>query len=125
MSVKRRVIEILDIQGVVKDKFFKDIGVSSANFRGKPLDSALSSDVLAKILTVMPEVNMEYLLLGTGEKFKHHVPDSSPEVLNNLNKTQKLYQDLLEIKDQENKILRDMLSSYQSAPMRQNPENEK
>ncbi len=119
MSVKRRIIEVVEIQGIVKEKFFHEIGVTSANFRGKALDSSLSSDVLAKILTVMPGVNIVWLLTGNGEKFLQNNAVADADLLNKSNKTEKLYQDLLEVKDHENRILREMISVYQSAPTRQ------
>nr|WP_294860198.1 hypothetical protein [uncultured Fluviicola sp.] len=119
MSVKRRVIEVLENKGVNKEKFFSDIGVSSGNFRGKALESSLSSDVLAKILAMIPEVNANWILTGYGEKFYQKPVDDPDILLNKSNKTEKLYQELLEVKDQENKILREMLSEYQKAPKRQ------
>ncbi|MDN3621305.1 S24 family peptidase [Polaribacter undariae] len=66
-NIKERVLEISDFKGIGKEKFFSDLGVTYGNFKGKAKEKALSSDVLAKIVSKYPEINLEWLLLGKGE----------------------------------------------------------
>lgn len=66
-NIKERILHYTDYKGFKKDKFFSDLGVTYGNFKGKAKEKSLSSDVLAKIVTSYPEINLEWLLTGKGE----------------------------------------------------------
>lgn len=66
-KVKERVLQITDLKGITKEKFFNDLGISYGNFKGKAKEKALSSDVLATIITNHPEISSYWLLTGKGE----------------------------------------------------------
>ncbi|MDV4024214.1 peptidase S24 [Elizabethkingia anophelis] len=69
-NIKERILQYTDYKGFAKEKFFDDLGVTYGNFKGKAKEKALSSDVLAKIVTTYPEINPEWLLTGTGKMLK-------------------------------------------------------
>ncbi|ENG5660756.1 hypothetical protein ABUT75_002321 [Flavobacterium psychrophilum] len=68
-NIKERILHLTDLKSVTKEKFFESIGVTYGNFKGKAKEKSLSSDVLAKIVTMYPDVNPFWLLNGTGEVF--------------------------------------------------------
>jgi hypothetical protein len=69
-NIKDRVLYICELQEVNKEKFFEELGVSYANFKGIQKKSALNSDTIAKILTKYPEIDPEWLILGTGSHWR-------------------------------------------------------
>ena len=69
-NIKERVLYFTDYKGFAKEKFFEELGVTYGNFKGKAKEKALSSDILAKIVSKYPELNPEWLLTGEGEMLK-------------------------------------------------------
>lgn len=65
-NIKERVLQIADFYEVTKENFFKELGLSYANFKGKQKNSGLSSDSIDTILTKYPEISPEWLVLGNG-----------------------------------------------------------
>ena len=65
-SIKERVLQIAENQTETKKIFFEKIGMSSANFRGKALLSPLNSSTVENIITLFPEINIQWLLTGKG-----------------------------------------------------------
>lgn len=68
--IKRRVVEFIENQQIEKKFFFENLGVASSNFRGQALYSEVSADIIAKILSLYPNSNAEWFLLGNGEMLK-------------------------------------------------------
>lgn len=68
--IKKRILQILDKKQVTKEKFFKEIGITSANFRGKALETPLNSNTIENIFAVFPDISAEWLLTGKGEMLK-------------------------------------------------------
>lgn len=68
--VKERILHFIENQHLTKESFFKEVGVTSANFRGVNLKSALSTDVVVRILSIYPDLSAEWLLTGNGEMLK-------------------------------------------------------
>lgn len=66
-SIKERILYVAKIKGVRMADFCKSIGQTYGNYKGENLKTAVSSDVLAKLLTIYPDVNTDFLLRGTGE----------------------------------------------------------
>lgn len=77
-NIKERVLYISESKGITREKFFEDLGITYGNFKGKAKEKALSSDVLAKIITKYPEISSEWLLTGNGEMLKS---EGSTEVI--------------------------------------------
>lgn len=68
--IKQRVLQVIDLKGVKKEDFFNEIGMTSANFRGKAKETPLNSTAIENIFTVVPDLNMEWLITGKGEILK-------------------------------------------------------
>lgn len=68
--VKQRILQYLKYKGISIRKFSEKISISPSNFNEKNMPSALSSDVLSRILTEFEELNLEWLLTGKGEMLK-------------------------------------------------------
>lgn len=65
-NIKERVLQLAVIQEGNKQIFFRKIEMSYGNFTGDAKRTALNSNVLAKILSIYPNTNPTWLLLGTG-----------------------------------------------------------
>ena len=70
MNVKERVLLIAEKKGISKTEFFKDVGLSYANFKGGQKNTALSSDAMIAILTRHPDISPAWLLLGEGKMMR-------------------------------------------------------
>lgn len=68
--IKERVVQLLEYKGIAKEKFYTEIGVTSANFRGKARETPLNSNTIENILSVIPDVNTEWLITGNGDMLK-------------------------------------------------------
>lgn len=68
--IKERVIQLLEYKKIPKEDFYVRIGMTSANFRGKAKLTPLNSTAIENILSVIPDVNSEWLLTGNGSMFK-------------------------------------------------------
>lgn len=71
LTVKERILLIAGHAKLSKIEFFKDLGMSYANFKGEQKKSGLSSDALLKILIKYPEIDPSWLLLGEGEMVRN------------------------------------------------------
>lgn len=78
MNVKERVLLIAEKKGISKTEFFKDVGLSYANFKGGQKNTALSSDAMIAILTRHPDISPAWLLMGEG-KMMRSAETVSPE----------------------------------------------
>lgn len=67
--IKAKILQIADLENITKKELFERLGVSSSNFRGKSLMSEINADVIAKISSVFPSVNIQWVLTGTGSFF--------------------------------------------------------
>lgn len=64
--IKERILNIAEFKGVSKEKFINDIGMTYANFKGENKKKPLNSDTIVNIVTMHPEINLRWLLTGTG-----------------------------------------------------------
>lgn len=64
-NIKDRVLFIAKKQPMTVENFFKSIGMTSASFRGKAKDSPLNSNAIVNIITKYPEVDLQWLIMGT------------------------------------------------------------
>ncbi|MBL1410230.1 hypothetical protein [Sphingobacterium faecale] len=67
LTIKERILLLAGHAKMSKIEFFKDLGMSYANFKGEQKKSGLSSDALLKVFSKYPEINPSWLLLGEGE----------------------------------------------------------
>lgn len=70
MTIKEKILTYLDTTGKIKAEFYKAIGASPSNFKGAGKKSALSSDKIAEILTLYPDLSPDWLLNGIGEMLR-------------------------------------------------------
>jgi len=69
--IKERILQFIEIKQLKKEKFFREIGVTSANFRGKAVNTPLNSSTIENIFTIYPEINPDWLLTGKGEMLRN------------------------------------------------------
>lgn len=68
-NIKGRVLRIAESKGINKTTFFKNLGLSYANFKGVQKTSSLSSDAIVTILSCYPDVNPAWLVTGKGDMY--------------------------------------------------------
>lgn len=78
MTIKENILSYLDATGKVKAEFYKAIGASPSNFKGAGKNSALSSDKIAEILTLYPDLSPDWLLNGIGDMLRTPGTGSTP-----------------------------------------------
>jgi septal ring factor EnvC (AmiA/AmiB activator) len=69
-TIKERILYLLEIKGIVKDKFFTEVGMTYGNFTGSAKKTPLNSSAISNIFAKIPDVNLEWLLMGKGEMLK-------------------------------------------------------
>lgn len=79
MTIKENILAYLNATGKVKAEFYKAIGASPSNFKGAGKNSALSSDKIAQILTLYPDLSPDWLLNGVGDMLRTPGADNAPE----------------------------------------------
>lgn len=67
--IKERVTQIPKIEGLSQESFFSELGLSYSNFKGSQKKSSLSSDAIEKIISLRPNISLEWLILGKGEMY--------------------------------------------------------
>lgn len=70
--IKQRILQFIEFNGFNKNSFFDKLEVSASNFRSKSLYSEVGGDVIAKISSQYPDVNIEWLVTGNGSMIKHN-----------------------------------------------------
>lgn len=66
-NIKERVLQIAEYYKLSKETFFTEIGSTYANFKGVKKQSGLNSDTIEKIVTMYPDINLMWLVTGTGD----------------------------------------------------------
>ena len=99
-SIKERVLQYLNNQGITKVEFCNKTDISYSNLKGKSLESEFGGEQIAKILTIFPDLNPDWLLLGKGSILRE-----SDKILSengeNFVVSEKIFREILE----ENKKL--------------------
>ncbi len=101
MTIKEKILSYLDATGKVKAEFYKAIGASPSNFKGAGKNSALSSDKIAEILILYPDLSPDWLLNGIGEMMRAPGAGSTPTT------PQTLEDKLLTVLDSKDKTIRE------------------
>jgi hypothetical protein len=70
-NIKKRVLQIAKNKEITIEKFLKSIGMTYGSFKGKALKGTLNSDAIVEIYTKYSDINIEWLITGNGEMFKH------------------------------------------------------
>ncbi len=80
-TIKERVLHIAAVKGIPKIEFFRDLGLSYANFKGVQKTSALGSDAVASILASHSDIDPEWLLNGAGGMFRGSTAEADHQAL--------------------------------------------
>jgi hypothetical protein len=84
-NIKERILYLLEIKGIIKEKFFIEIGMTYGNFTGKAKKTPLNSTAIGNIFSKIPDVNLEWLLTGNGETLKKiEVSEQKNEIGNEI-----------------------------------------
>ena len=73
-NIKERVLYLSDFYKIKKEFFFKELGLSYANFKGIQKKSALNSDAIDIILSKYKNISARWLLTGKGEILRSDKP---------------------------------------------------
>jgi len=65
--IKERILKYLESNRISRESFYRETGISASNFKGSGLRSELGGDKIAKILTIYPRLNPDWLLTGRGD----------------------------------------------------------
>lgn len=76
-NIKERILYLIELKGDTKEKFFNKIGMTYGSFKGDAKKRPINSNALANILTIYPDVNPMWLIVGNGETF-HSEPNIKP-----------------------------------------------
>ena len=77
--IKQRIIYFIDNKGIKKKDFFTNLNVAASNFRSDSLKSEINGDVIAKISSLYPDLNLDWLITGKGNMLRtEERADSSP-----------------------------------------------
>lgn len=69
LTIKERILFIAKQKGYSLEKFCEKIGMTYANFKGQAKKRPINSNTIAKIITIIPETNLYWLVLGKGLPF--------------------------------------------------------
>ena len=76
---KERILQYLKYKSISIRKFSEKVSISPSNFNEKNMISALSGDILSRILTEFPDINPDWLLLNRGEMLRRSEPAAPPD----------------------------------------------
>jgi len=106
--IKERIVQLIETKRVPKEKFFSELGVTSANFRGNARLTPVNSDIIAKIFAVFPDVNLEWLITGEGQMLKQK---NDPQDMVSLKTYEAKVEDCVRLK-MENEALKAAAARY-------------
>lgn len=69
MSIKSRILQVLDNKGITKYKFYKDSGITRGTLDN---DSGLSEDNITKALNYLDDIDVGWLILGSENRNISH-----------------------------------------------------
>ena len=68
--LKRKILQFIENQQIVKKDFYENTGVSDGNFKSDGLKSEIGGSALVKILSYYKNLSAEWLLRGEGDMLK-------------------------------------------------------
>lgn len=117
-QVKQRILQYIEIKNITKEKFYQETSLCGANFRGKSAKSELSSDKIAIILRIFPDLDPDWLLLGKGQMLRTDstTETTSPTQLDNpaSNQLDNPHKHIIELQDKLIKQLEHRVETIES-----------
>ena len=65
--VKERMLYVAKAKGIRLSDFCESIGQTYGNYKGENIKSAVSSEVLVRLLALHPDVSADFILRGVGD----------------------------------------------------------
>jgi hypothetical protein len=72
-NIKERLLYFAKNQSIGIENFLENIGMTYGSFKGKAKEGSLNSNALVEIYTKYPEINIEWLLTGTGNMLNENL----------------------------------------------------
>lgn len=107
--IKERIIQLLEKKGIAKEEFYVKIGMTSASFRGNAKKTPLNSNAIENLISIIPDVNPDWLLTGRGSMLKARSDSENPTKIahDSFIKSSEKIMNAVEIIANSNKILAD------------------
>lgn len=67
--IKQRILQVADDLPLSRREFYIKIGVSRGTLEA---NTGITEDVLTKFIVAFPEISLEWLILGVGEKYRQN-----------------------------------------------------
>lgn len=121
--IKERILQIAESKGVKRTKFPEKIGMTYSSFKGDALKTPINSEAIDNILSLYPDVDLEWLITGKeaikeekeknvlnepGENYGENYKDKYIQILEENRELQKKVINLLEVKDSLKKYSRNV-----------------
>lgn len=112
-NIKDRIKEIAVNSSDSQEIFFKKIGTTTANFRGKKLQTGVNSDLIEKIVSLYPAIDLHWLITGNAKKadYKDQIDNIESSFSNDPVKYQLKLQASYINELEENKKLKSIIES--------------
>ncbi len=90
-TIKDRCLELAKSKGFGREEFCAKIGMTYSNFKGPAKKTPLNSNAVENILTLIPDVNLNWLLTGSGPMLRTEevAAPASPKVSAPVSSAQK------------------------------------
>lgn len=110
LNIKEKIIYYVEQKKIVKEAFYKEIGLSGSNFRGSSMKKDLGIEKFVNIMTLYPDMknHLRWLLLNEGtleESIINHENEiKNPQSAGNedkdlINKIKECFEDVAEKRD--------------------------
>ncbi|WP_372472718.1 hypothetical protein AB4865_07805 [Capnocytophaga sp. ARDL2] len=101
--IKDRIIQVIELKKIGKENFYKKIGMTSANFRGKAKETPINSNAIENILSEIPDINPIWLLTGKPPMLLSEVKNEVPPT--NNSEVEALLREKMEMLEKNNALL--------------------
>jgi hypothetical protein len=79
--IKERILQFAENKGVKKTKFPEKIGMTYSSFKGDALKTPINSEAIGNLLSLYPDVDLEWLITGkeAKQKVKEEIAVNKPQ----------------------------------------------
>jgi hypothetical protein len=115
LTIKEKILYFIEKQGISKEEFYRNTGISASNFKGVGLKSEIGGEKIVKILTIYPEINADWLLRNdqkmTNSKSKNNVTIKNGDIIGDKNGDKPKVKEMSPFKN-ESSVLADSNSDF-------------